>query len=560
MAESTHEIETSSEDVEKYCDACKLSGETKLAIVYCETCKQFQCDLCNGMHQKFPVMFGHSIVNVEDKTEEKRDFDMQGIDICENHKEEIKFFCKTENELCCSQCLLNAHLKCGKDGKNGEFTDTNDNKMAELKDIIQVKLFTSAVHQSTIPRVQKELHEDQTHKLQEIDNIKDKVMQLFDTFKAEFISKTDDAINDTRGSLDKEMTACKQLDESMRRTEAFLDDVANKGTPAQVFTGLSVYKKQVDNLETNIRPDQTQLSTLKIELVFHEKLIQFIEMTDEIATVTVQQIDVFTPKKLSVEVNHKLQKNTKDDKMPVYSGLDFLQDGRIVAVDNANNTCVVMDTHMLRLGENVTNERPHDIAVIAENKVAVTHAIGISLYNVNDDNTITQTQTLPTKAQYYSLYAKHDDTLVASTYDCDRPVKMVTLTGEEKDFDLTFPPTSYAFDTSWCTFIPLHAMLVLTDRDANECYLWNVKEKVKRIVTDKRIISPKGVCATQSGLIFVCSEDTKSIVQISPTGQVLGSFRLSHWPECVAVSCDDTHLLVSTLDNDENQLQLLKIT
>ena len=69
MAESIFEIETSSEDVEKNCDACRVSGETKLAIVYCNTCEQLQCDLCYGMHKKIPVMFGHSIVHLGDKTD-----------------------------------------------------------------------------------------------------------------------------------------------------------------------------------------------------------------------------------------------------------------------------------------------------------------------------------------------------------------------------------------------------------------------------------------------------------------------------------------------------------
>ena len=161
MTESKHEIETSSEDFEKYCDACKISGETKLAIVYCETCKQFQCDACNGMHLKIPVMRGHSIVNIEDKTEDKCGLDMQGIDICEKHKEELKFYCKAEDQLCCTSCVVSDHLKCGQFGAIDESTATNDDKMRELQNNIHVKLFTSAVYQSTITHVQKELHESQ---------------------------------------------------------------------------------------------------------------------------------------------------------------------------------------------------------------------------------------------------------------------------------------------------------------------------------------------------------------------------------------------------------------
>ena len=561
MTESKHEIETSSEDFEKYCDACKISGETKLAIVYCETCKQFQCDACNGMHLKIPVMRGHSIVNIEDKTEDKCGLDMQGIDICEKHKEELKFYCKAEDQLCCTSCVVSDHLKCGKVGEIGEFTATNDEEIRKLQDIVQAKLYTSTVHQSTIPRVQKELRKDQMHKLQEIDNIKDKVIQLFDTFKAQFKSNTDKAINDTCVSLDIEMTSCKQLDEKLRCVEASLDDVTKKGTPAQVFTGLNVYKKQVDNLETSVGQDGAQLSCIKIALDFHQKVLQFIEMTDEIATMTVQTIDVFTPKKLSLEISSILKKSKKDKGLPVYSGLDFLPDGRIVAVDNHNTKCVVMDENLSMLGECMLEMKPLDITVLPDNSVAISYGSKLSLYAVNEDNTITHSETLQTEGRYFSLKAFQADTLVASTYNCDRPMKLVTLTGEEKDFDLPFPPIPYGCYKNWSTFIPgpLLETLVLTDRDASKCYLLNVKEKVKIVVEDDQIKNPGGVCATTSGHIFVCSTGTKSIVQISPSGKVLGLIPFSYPPYSIAVSHDEKQLLVFTYTTKNRVLQLYNI-
>ena len=557
MAESNHEIETSSEDVEKYCDACKLASKTKLAIVYCDNCKQFQCDACNEMHRQFPVMFGHTIVNIEDKTG-IRNFDMQGIDRCEKHKEEIQFYCTTDNELCCHSCIVSDHLKCGHDGILDEFTATNDDQTRELQNIIQAKLFTSAAHQLTIPRIQKELREDQSHKLQEIDNIKDKVNQLFDTFKAEFKFKSDEAINDTCGSLDLEMTSCKQLDENLRRVEAFLYDVTKNGTPAQVFNALDVYKKQVDNLKTNGRPDQTQLSSLKIDIKFHQKVLQLIEK----AIKTVQMTDVFTPKKLSLEISSKLKKSKTDANIPFYTGLDFFQDGRIVAVDNHNNTWVVMNGKLSILGEWKLEKQPYDVAVLPDNSVAISHADKeMSLHTVNDDNTQTHIKTLKTKSSFNSLFALDNNTLVASTYECDRPVKLVALTGEEKDFDLPFAPTSYRLYKSRCTFITSSETLVLTDRDDHTCYLQNVKEKLKITLQDeKQIKEPRGVCATTTGQIFICSYGTKSIVQISAAGEIVDSLTLSQHPVSVALSRDDKQLLVFAKHGEKGQLHRFNIT
>ena len=180
-------------------------------------------------------------------------------------------------------------------------------------------------------------------------------------------------------------------------------------------------------------------------------------------------------------------------------------------MDNYNGKCVVMDKHMSILGKNVLQMKHVDIAVITDNMVAISHDTTISLHAVNKGNTI-KIRSLQTKFRYFSLQFIHDDTLVASTLDCDSPKKLVTLTGEERDFDLPFPSVSYALQKRWCTFIPSLETLVISDSDANECYLWNVKDKVKIVVNDYQIKAPRLVCSTNSGIIYVCSEGTKSIV------------------------------------------------
>ena len=146
------------------------------------------------------------------------------------------------------------------------------------------------------------------------------------------------------------------------------------------------------------------------------------------------------------------------------------------------------------LGKNVLQMKHVDIAVITDNMVAISHDTTISLHAVNKGNTI-KIRSLQTKFRYFSLQFIHDDTLVASTLDCDSPKKLVTLTGEERDFDLPFPSVSYALQKRWCTFIPLLETLVISDS-----------------VNDYQIKAPRLVCSTNSGIIYVCSEGTKSIV------------------------------------------------
>ena len=336
--------------------------------------------------------------------------------------------------------------------------------------------------------------------------------------------------------------------------------MAKDGTPVQVWSAIHFYNKQVSQFVSSLKQSMSQLSKLNINHEFHEQLLQFVEMTDKIATMSVETVDAFTPMELSLTTSVNL-KATVDAKEPFYSGIDVFADGRIIVVDNYNRKCNIMDCQLSVLSQTQLKIAPLDVAVFTRTNVAISHDRAISLYTLNGDNTLSLTRTLQTKASYFSLCALDNDTLVGSTYDCNRPAKRVALTGEEKDFDLPFPIKTYKVEENNTTYIPSLDILVVTDKEAHKCYLWNVKEKTSIVVEDDRMKEPVGVCVTSSGVIYVCSSDNHSIVQISPTGKVLGSFRLTTpWPYSVAMSRDDKQLLVFNSTVEQKKLQLFKLT
>ena len=38
--------------------------------------------------------------------------DLKGFDKCDQHKKSLKFFCKDDNEMCCSTCAIIGHRNC----------------------------------------------------------------------------------------------------------------------------------------------------------------------------------------------------------------------------------------------------------------------------------------------------------------------------------------------------------------------------------------------------------------------------------------------------------------
>ena len=69
-----------------------------------------------------------------------------------------------------------------------------------------------------------------------------------------------------------------------------------------------------------------------------------------------------------------LVKTDGEKREPCATGLVFLADGRIAAVDYMNNTCFILNVDLQRLGSAYKLQyTPYDVTCYEESKLAVTH-------------------------------------------------------------------------------------------------------------------------------------------------------------------------------------------
>ena len=250
-----------------------------------------------------------------------------------------------------------------------------------------------------------------------------------------------------------------------------------------------------------------------------------------------------------------------DVKEPLYTGMDFLSDGRLVVVDNMNWKVYVMDENLQKLGMYKFSGYRYDVAVVSGEEVAVTsgHSEVIDFLHISKTNHITLTRTITTTAQYYSICLMNDTTFLVSTYNDKRPLRMITLTGEEKDFD-NLPEKQYNIGYSKSTYIRDRDIMVLTDRLDNTVYMYDNKKgrcELRCAVKDELIKEPTGVCQGPNNSVLVCSEDTNSLVQVSVSGRVIGSHKLDMcYPRTVCMSKDGKKLAVSNGAEANLKLQL----
>ena len=77
------------------------------------------------------------------------------------------------------------------------------------------------------------------------------------------------------------------------------------------------------------------------------------------------------------------------------------------------------------------------------------------------------------------------------------------------------------------------------------------------MIKSDEIVTPRRVHAGPNGTVFVCSNATHAIVQISPRGDILMSHDVGMYPYAVSLSGDGTRLVVA---NGHCKIKLFRVS
>jgi hypothetical protein len=121
--------------------------------------------------------------------------------------------------------------------------------------------------------------------------------------------------------------------------------------------------------------------------------------------VPVNKVMILTPLN-SIDLKQK----EEDVQEPMYGGIDFLPDGRLVAVDNYNKKCLVYNEKLEKVGSYQLSYRPLSVVVLSEDEVAITSdsALKLNILRVNKSNDITSDRTIKVFTKYDSICQKDD--------------------------------------------------------------------------------------------------------------------------------------------------------
>ncbi|XP_060593823.1 uncharacterized protein LOC132748268 [Ruditapes philippinarum] len=549
------------------CKPCLNKDKYSVADKFCSACNEYQCTDCLNVHNMLPILKSHKLVNVSEVKTKQGTFDMKGLDQCDQHHKLLEFFCEDDDQLCCSTCAIVDHRKCHSVVEvqkiAGKFTSQGSSLKGKWQEVKENAKYVVKTIVSSIGQVQLDAKEIPGT----IRQMRDRVIEMFEDLETSVVKKVEDFKTETIEKLNKKQSRNEGYIADATQNLDTINNVYKNGTSVQQFIVEKKMQEDSKNLFTKVNAECQNLETVLISFEFDDKLNMSLLPTSTYVpghlTLKLEPLETASPMKLTPVISIDLKQNEDEPNEPLYAGLDFLPDGRLVAVDSNNKKCLVYNENLEKVGSYQFSYKPRDLAAVSNEDVVVTSGefYKMDFLKISDNNKISLNRTCQVKTKYRSICLKDEDQFVAGTFDDVRHVRIVSFSGEEDDFNVNFPNKKYIERASTCTYIKSAHKIVLTDRYENVVYIYDIKTNTKVVVKYDQIQEPRDVAVGPSDTILVCCEMTQSIVQISQIGKILSIYKIDmKYPWQICVSRCNSFCAVTNSCKRSKKLQKFKIS
>jgi len=376
--------------VSKTCVPCERDQKTTTASLTCTTCDERLCHDCSKHHKKY-VPGKHVFVDINASDYVKTLVDMKGYDRCKDHSRGLVYVCQDHNKaLCCDECLFNNHRKCDRVEKILQSTPNNGQQSAlfdtEVRRIVAEAERLAIESEKKVKENEKLANEI----CEEIDNKKKCVMAMFDEAKTRIRRELSAGNASDKERLDKRKVIANSIKSDLEGFGAVFKQVKEHGTDNEKRIINAVTESILTNSHIRINEMKQSDYTVSRALEWDPQMISLFNMNNIKVELKVTRLPgpsqgvqssgrvVDTRSLVLKQEKRTVLKREKGDNYTWVSGLTFLPDGRIAAVDNWNNKCVILDAGLQQSGPPYRfKEKPSDVTCYGDTKLAVTLKYGI---------------------------------------------------------------------------------------------------------------------------------------------------------------------------------------
>ena len=186
------------------CDEC----ENDPVVSFCPDCNFFFCLACNDHHTRSKLYRGHAIVPLTELKSNK-DAPIQAkvkIPLCNEHDEQLKYYCETCDRLVCMYCTVKKHNGHHHDSVK-QMATKHRNELKKITDPVEGMIKNLSVAHDSVEKMMKKSRRRGDEVDKKIDRYYDKLLQKLMKQKDEVKQQARDAVSQ------KEKAMITQLEE-----------------------------------------------------------------------------------------------------------------------------------------------------------------------------------------------------------------------------------------------------------------------------------------------------------------------------------------------------------
>jgi len=387
--------------VRNTCVPCERDQTTTTATLMCTVCDESLCHDCSKHHKKY-APGKHVFVDINNSDSVKTLVDMKGYDRCQDHGRGLVYVCQDHNKaLCCDECLFSNHRKCENVEKILQSTTINGQQGTsnEIQRIIAEAAGLASESENNVNENEKQANK----LLTEMDNKKQHVMAMFDEAKTRIEHELSVGNASDKERLDERKVNANSIKLELEDFSAVFKQVLEHGNDNEkrIINAVSesIFTK------THIRFNEIKRTdyTVSRSLEWDPHMISFFNMNSLKVELKVTRLPcpsqgvqasgmvVDTRSLVLKQKSSTVLKQEKGDKYNTWvTGLTFLPDGRIAAIDWSNNKCVILDAGLQRSGPPYRfQDQPRDVTCYGNTNLAVTLRYDIFVITTPTTNGVT---------------------------------------------------------------------------------------------------------------------------------------------------------------------------
>ncbi|XP_045178816.2 uncharacterized protein LOC123538646 [Mercenaria mercenaria] len=530
------------------CHPCLGDRKRFTASIYCIDCEECQCSRCYKVHRRFSYMKGHDTIDLEPGYTMAHLSRLRSYNICADHNKKIEYICIDENKLCCRKCKRENHRNCMNVHHICEVATENPEVFEDLKskaDGLRNQIMTvSKFLNKTEEELDSESQLDDLGK--ELRDTKEKLMRRLEEFSSEMLKIGQDRIKRKKETNNNAATACEKIQSKLDEMFELMEFCQH--TPVlqkfifqhKLEMKFTYCQKRASLLYAQLRtPGKLVVSYgNKMESVVHFKSsFGSVYLKDE--SLNFSEIPDYRAVRVELFRSRTFQKRSHEDAdmPPRITGIDFLDDDRLVITDQTIKTQRIYNEELVEVKRKTTYRQIDITRPSAENFVAIRLRF-VHFYERKDEK-IYHIKQVPMHMDNDTISINDAHSLFVCVSGVTRPAVNICDFGTEGDLNFQLPKEDNPSTKSLFFKTNVTEILVVSFRERNTIIIVDTKRKAAKCITnDKTICQPGYMCVGPSGTFFLCCW-SDNIVQISAEGSILAVFNTGiPEPKVIAMSKD----------------------